>query len=255
LGHAFGGSFGTQGIAQPGDDGELAEQLRDPSQRLKVAADILQGARGGNLDLVFAALEAFDPDELLAILPDLSDLGARATAGLLPMLGSPRRELRQAAVILLGLSLDSGALDPLADALVREETNVWLDVARALGAFGPVALRNLCQILHREARTPLEHRSIQRVARALAEIALSDGPMEEERPTPGRDAVAALAEAADPRVCAAARRALATLADVSESGAAMRGELPPSEVTEIRGFARRAYEAIMVPELEVEAEA
>jgi hypothetical protein len=116
-------------------------------------------------------------------------------------------------------------------------------------------LRNLCQILHREARTPLEHRSIQRVARALAEIALSDGPMEEERPTPGRDAVAALAEAADPRVCAAARRALATLADVSESGAAMRGELPPSEVTEIRGFARRAYEAIMVPELEVEAEA
>ena len=34
----------------------------------------------------------------------------------------------------------------------------------------------------------------------------------------------------------------------------MRGELPLAEVTEVRGFSRRAYEAIMVPELEVEAE-
>jgi hypothetical protein len=35
----------------------------------------------------------------------------------------------------------------------------------------------------------------------------------------------------------------------------MRGEIPLHEDTAVRGFARRAYEAIMVPELEVEAEA
>ena len=35
------------------------------------------------------------------------------------------------------------------------------------------------------------------------------------------------------------------------SGAQVRGERPFGEVTEIRGFSRRAYEAIMVPELEL----
>ena len=65
----------------------------------------------------------------------------------------------------------------------------------------------------------------------------------------------ALADARDQRVSAAARHALATLREVSESGAAIRGELPFSENTEVRGFARRAYEAIMVPELELEVEA
>ena len=53
----------------------------------------------------------------------------------------------------------------------------------------------------------------------------------------------------------AARRALSSLAEETTSGAQIRGEIPMSEVTEIRAFARRAYEAIMVPELEVEAEA
>ncbi|HET6582234.1 MAG TPA: hypothetical protein VFG69_02280, partial [Nannocystaceae bacterium] len=165
-----------------------------------------------------------------------------------------RRELRQAAAILLGLSLDPDALGPLSDLLVQEPTNVWLDVARALGGFGPIALRRLCQVLRREASTGREHVAIERVGRAFAEIALSDGLGAPVGARPGHDAVAALADAPDPRVSTAARRALATLRDVSESGAAIRGELPLAEVTEVRGFSRRAYEAIMVPELEVEAE-
>lgn len=229
-------------------------RLRDPKHRLKIAADVLQGRIGGEVDHVFAVIDDFDNDELLALLPDLSELGGRAVPNLIRKLDSERREVRQSAAILLGLALDPGALEPLSERLVREDTNVWLDIARSVGAFGPVALRSLCQVLRREGGTAGEQRAVERVARALAEVALSDGQVGPGDPSPGHDAVAALADARDPRVSAAARRALATLRDVSESGAVIRGELPLAENTEVRGFARRAYEAIMVPEVEVEAE-
>jgi hypothetical protein len=249
----------TAGEINIDDDHErpsLRDRLADGRTRLKAATELLQDTRVGadELGYLFDALDSFDNDELLAILPDLSDLGPRAVSGLVAKLRSERRELRQAAAILLGLSLDPDALGPLSDLLVQELTNVWLDVARALGAFGPIALRRLCQVLRREASTGREHVAIERVGRAFAEIALSDGLGAPVGARPGHDAVAALADAPDPRVSTAARRALATLRDVSESGAAIRGELPLTEVTEVRGFSRRAYEAIMVPELEVEAE-
>lgn len=229
--------------------------LHDPSQRLKIAAEVLQGKRSGDLADVFAALDQFDDDELLALLPDLNDMGPQVVPHLIDWLGSPRRELRQAAAILLGLAQDPTALEPLAEHLVTEESSMWVDLARALGSFGPTALRRLCQVLRVEGGTANEPRAVERVARALAEVALSDGPVGPGDPSPGHDAVTALADAGDTKVRAAARHALATLQSVSESSAAVRGEAPLPENTQVRGFSRRAYEAIMVPEVEVEAEA
>lgn len=243
------------GAVPPPPPSGFEPALLDPSQRLKIAAEVLQGKRAGDLDDVFAALDEFDDDELLALLPDLNDMGPQVVPHLVEWLSSPRRELRQAAAILLGLAQDPTTLEPLALSLVTEETSMWADLARALGAFGPTALRRLCQVLRQEGGTSNEPRAVERVARALAEVALSDGPVGPTDPSPGHDAVAALADAGDPRVRGAARRALATLHSVSESSAAVRGEAPLPENTQVRGFSRRAYEAIMVPEVEVEAEA
>ncbi|MCH9681317.1 MAG: HEAT repeat domain-containing protein [Deltaproteobacteria bacterium] len=234
--------------------GPLGSRLRDPGQRLRAATEVLQGhASAEDLGQVIDALEEFETGELLALLPDLNELGPRAVPGLLAKLQSERREVRQAAAILLGMSRQPHAMERLAEHLVWEPTTVWLDVARALGWFGTAAIRSLCQLLAQEAATPREQLAIDRVARALAEVAVAQGSALDTQT--GRDAVRALAEAADPRVSTAARRAMASLAEVTSSGAQMRGEIPLSEVTEVRAFARRAYEAIMVPELEVEAEA
>lgn len=248
---------GTQPSAQSPvgpPPGPLGTRLRNPSQRLRAATEVLQGrAPADDLAQVIDALEEFETGELLALLPDLAELGLRVVPGLVAKLRSERREVRQAAVILLGMSREPGAMQRLAEHLVWEPTTVWLDVARALGWYGTAAIRSLCQLLRQEASSPREQLAIDRVARALAEIAVAQGSGGD--PQTGRDAVRALAEASDPRVSTAARRALASLPEVSASGAQIRGEIPLSEVTEIRAFARRAYEAIMVPELEVEAEA
>ncbi|MCB9713811.1 MAG: HEAT repeat domain-containing protein [Myxococcales bacterium] len=238
----------------PGVPEQLEQRLRDPRQRLRAATEVLQG-RGSleALGQVIASLEEFETGELLALLPDLSDLGPRVVPGLLEKLGSESREVRQAAAILLGMSREPEAMQRLSEHLVREPTTVWLDVARAIGWFGTAAIRGLCQTLSQEAASPGEQLAIDRVARALAEIAVSQDSGQDTQT--GKDAVRALADADDPRVSTAARRALSSLAEVTTSGAQIRGEIPMSEVTEIRAFARRAYEAIMVPELEVEAEA
>lgn len=242
-----------EGGASPARSPKLEERLRSPATRLRAATEALQGrSRLGDVEAVIDALEDFETDELLALLPDLSDLGPRVVPGLIAKLRSERREVRQAAVILLGMVVDPQALDHLAGHLVWEPTTVWVDVARALGSFGPSAIRVLCQVLRAEAGSTRESQVLDRVARAMAEVALSD---DRDGPAAGRTAVEALSSASDPRVSAAARRALASLQDVSASGAEIRGERPLVEVTEIRGFSRRAYEAIMVPELEVEAEA
>jgi HEAT repeats len=231
----------------------LGTRLRNPSQRLRAATEVLQGrASPDDLGQVIDALEEFETSELLALLPDLAELGLRAAPALVAKLRSERREVRQAVVILLGMSREPGAMQRLAEHLVWEPTTVWLDVARALGWYGTAAIRSLCQLLRQETATPREQLAIDRVARALAEIAVAQGSGD---PQAGREAVRALGEASDPRVSTAARRAMASLAEVTASGAQIRGEIPLSEVTEIRAFARRAYEAIMVPELEVEAEA
>lgn len=247
------GTVTTPAPIAPGAD-RLGERLRDPDQRLRAATEVLQGrASPEDLDQVIDALEEFETSELLALLPDLSDLGLRVVPGLIAKLSSESREVRQAATILLGMSREPGAMQRLSEHLVREPTTVWLDVARALGWFGTAAIRSLCQLLHQQAATPHEPLAIDRVSRALAEIAVAQDSGTDTQT--GRDAVRALAEAADPRVSTAARRAMASLAEVTSWGAQIRGEIPLREVTEIRAFARSAYEAIMVPELEVEAEA
>ncbi|MCB9702039.1 MAG: HEAT repeat domain-containing protein [Myxococcales bacterium] len=220
---------------------------RSPN-RLAKATEILEGVPTmDQLASVIKSMEDFDADEILALLPALSELGPSVTPMMIERLRSPRREVRQSAVILLGLARDGRAIDPLCDALLAEETNVWRDIARALGNLGPRVIGPLCEVVRRvdpQRRDTMANR----VARALAEVVLSDG---DARGGPGRHAVEALVDVQDPAIASAATHALATLTDVSSAGEEIRGERPLAEDTAVRGFARRAYEAITTPELDI----
>ncbi|MCA9713842.1 MAG: HEAT repeat domain-containing protein [Myxococcales bacterium] len=224
--------------------------LQNPKLRLARATDILSGAMVSPqaLGQVFDALDEFDIGELLAILPNLSELGPRVVPGLIDKLAAPRRELRQAASIILGLIGDRRAVEPMIRRLVEERTSVWIDIARALGTFGPRVIGPLCDLLQ---ETPARERdfTVRRVARAMAEVVVSDG---DDEGGPGRVAVEALVDVGDPALSGSAREALATLNDVRSAGQMARGEKPLDEDTVVRGFSRLAYEAITVPEMEVD---
>lgn len=197
----------------------------------------------GSAGEAFALMPDLGEEELLALMPGLAELGTLIVPDLLNLLSSSRREVRQTAVILLGLARDRRALDPLANLLGQETSAVWIDAARALGNSGPRVVGPLCGLLR---GTTGERRDMlaTRVARALAELVLSDG---DAPGGAGRVAVENLLEVADPAVSSAARRALGTLGDVRGDG---RGGT--AEERELREFSVRALEAINAPELDAD---
>ena len=218
----------------------------DPKQRVGQALTILGGARPAD---VMPLLAELDEDELLALLPPLAEVGGRLVPELLARLEAPGRALRQAATILLGLARDRRAIDPLTARLGAESSVVWIDVARALGNFGPRVVGPLCALLRGAAGEAKEALGL-RVSRAFAELVISDG---DAPGGAGRLAIENLLEVADPSVSSAARRALATLADVRGEA---RGQAVAAgaEDREIRRFAARAYEAITTPELDADGD-
>lgn len=197
----------------------------------------------GSAGEAIALMPDLGEEELLALMPGLAELGTLIVPDLLNLLSSSRREVRQTAVILLGLARDRRALDPLANLLGQETSAVWIDAARALGNSGPRVVGSLCGLLR---GTTGERRDMltTRVARALAELVLSDG---DAPGGAGRVAVENLLEVADTAVSSAARRALGTLGDVRGDG---RGGT--AEERELREFSVRALEAINAPELDAD---
>lgn len=212
----------------------------DLKLRLNRAMAALQTGSAGE---AITLLPECGEDELLALMPGLAELGTLIVPDLLNLLSSSRREVRQSAVILLGLARDRRALDPLATLLGQETSAVWVDAARALGNSGPRVVGPLCGLL-RGATGERRDLLVPRVARALAELIHVDG---DAPGGAGRVAVESLLEVADQAVSSAARRALGTLADVKGDGRG--GGL---EERELREFSARALEAINAPELDAD---
>jgi hypothetical protein len=230
----------------------MRQQLQEPRYRLRVAtAALANGSSPEAIDAVFATLDEFEEEELLAIMPLIAELGTQAVPGLHQKLESPRQQVRQAAAILLGIARDQSSIVPLLRRLAREETRAWFDVARAIGSLGTVALDRLCALARQSARGepfPIQHGELlARIGRAMAEVVIADGGTD----SIARDAVDSLAQSSETDIAVAAGRALATLHDVSVAGAQIRGERSVPDLTQLRGFARRAYEAILVPELDI----
>lgn len=234
---------GEIGASKRPSNGVTADQLRQrllqPEQRLAAAVEGLS-ARSG-LDIILPALESFEVDELLELLPSLAEVGSAAVPGLTKLLRSQSPRLRQACAVLLAAAGDESALGPLCDALYTDETDAWRETARAIGSFGKAALPHLCSGV-RDTTTLPEQEWMTRLARAMAEVAVaSDGP----------DALREVEASSDESIAYSASHALATLEDVRFEGAQARGEEPLIEENSMITFARRAHEALHVPELEL----
>ncbi len=230
--------------AQPASKGAF----HGSRNRLAKATEMLAKARSPEaVGRVLDALEEFEVGDLLAILPTISELGYQAVPALIERLSAPRREVRQSVAILLGLANDARALDALCQQLIVEKTNIWTDMARAIGSFGPRAIGPLSELLQDVPASKLDF-TVARCGRAMAEVVISDG---DDEAGPGRVAIESMIDVTDAALSAAAREALGTLRDVKSAGEMVRGERPLNEDTAIRGFSRRAYEAIMVPEIDL----
>jgi hypothetical protein len=233
---------GEIGAKPTGGNGVQADQLRQrllqPEQRVAAATEALTA--GTAYEEVFTALDTFSPADLIGVLPTVAEMGSAAVPALTKLLRSQTTALRQASALVLGLSRDEGALAPLCELLAHEQTEAWKDVAAAIGSFGETALPHLCAWVSSQS-TRIGEPEMARVARAMAEVALDRR---------GLAAVTALEKSGDETIAFSARHALATLNEVRAEADQVRGGGVPATESAEQAFARQAYEAVSVPEVE-----
>ena len=224
-------------VPQPSKDlsslssSELLGLLEDRDLRLEASMAIARRREVTTLAPLFALLRRMSRAEASALLPYLVAFGSPAERWLIDGLRSKQSFMRQGCALALGRLGTPLAIDVLVCLLFDEPTEIWTEVARAIGDLGAPAVMPLCARLRDVAGDDRE-----RVVHALAHIAARVGAAQPA----ARAAVDALATGRDALVASVARRALVLAPEVLNAHEAVRA--PQREQTLVRAFTRRFYD-------------
>ncbi len=218
---------------------ELAEALDKKEHRREAAMLLVERHDPASLPALFQALRKMTRAEASRLLPATVGFGEPAERYLVEGLRSRKSFLRQGSALALAAIGGELAVESLARLLLEEPTEIWPEVARALGDLGAAAVMPLA--LRLRNATP-EGR--ERIARALAHVLVRGvrGPVE------------LLAAGRDPTSSQAAKRALELEEEVRAGDAEVRGGAAPRETTVVRSFTRRFYDGLGGGPVELSAE-
>ena len=212
---------------------DLIELLNDKTQRLSAAVELCRRGDPRAVRPVFATMRRMTRSEAVTALTAAVGFGGAATSALIAGLSSHKGFLRQGCALALGVLRDEEGVEAIADLLIAEPTEIWREVARALGEIGPPAVMSLAARVM-EVREEGAEDARERIAWALALISTRGGRAQVEALSTGRDPVAA-------RV---ADRAL-ELAEMARSDdGQVRGPTTPKDQTVNRAFSRRFFQAL-----------
>lgn len=212
---------------------DLIELLNDKTQRLNAAVELSRRGDPRAVRPVFSTMRRMTRSEAVTALTAAVGFGAAATPALIAGLSSHKGFLRQGCALALGVMRDEEGVEAIADLLTTEPTEIWREVARALGEFGPPAIMSLASRM-RDNRDDGAEDARERIAWALALIASRGGRTQVETLAAGRDLVAA----------GVAARAL-ELAEMARSDdGQVRGPTTPKDQTVNRAFSRRFFQAL-----------
>jgi hypothetical protein len=217
-------AFDPQGAATDG----LIDMLDDKEARLAAAIELARRGEPFAVGPMFAALRRMTRGEAVRAIPAMAAFGARAVPHLLDGLRSRQAFIRQGCALALGILRSDEGIEPLCALLLAEPTEIWREVARAIGEVGAGAVPSLTTRL-----ATADPDAQERIAWALAHIAARGG----------RAAIEAMAAGQD-TPGEAARQALALAQTARSNDADVRGESAPKEVTVNRAFSRRFFEAM-----------
>jgi HEAT repeat protein len=212
--------------------GELVELLDDKELRLGAALELCRRVEVASVGPIFGALRRMARGEAVRLLPATIRFGERAVVHLVDLLRSRKAYLRQGSALALGILKSGDGIDPLVELLLSEPTDIWREVARALGETAGGAVMSLAARARDPEAQGAEARD--RLAWALAH-AVAKG---------ARGAVETLAAGRDPTAAQVARRALELAASARDNDAEVRGAAAPGDQTVNRAFSRRFFEAL-----------
>lgn len=226
------GSARTGSLAGPVehmDDAALLRLLDVRERRMEAAIELAHRGSSALAGPVFTALDSMSRGEAGRVLGSATGFGRAAEPHLLSLLGSRKGFLRQGAALALAVLRGEAGLEAICDLLIEEPTEIWREVARALGESGAAAVMPL---VSRLVGKRIEAR--ERVAWALAHIAARGGRRPIETVAAGRDAAAA----------GVARHALELADAAGTDNRQVRSEPPPRDQTVNRAFSRQFFAAM-----------
>lgn len=151
---------------------ELVAALEDPAYRAEASLELCR-RRATEAAVALVERLAEQPRERVAELAaHLLWLERAVEAPLLAALGSTRPHIRQLAALTLGSLGGDDVAAALVELLLIEPSELWREVARAIGQVGPGALPHLAQSVSRRGASP---RAEERAAWAMAQLGANDG--------------------------------------------------------------------------------
>jgi len=224
-GHAGGGDSRVTGLAIDA----LVAMLGQRERRMMAAIELCRRGDPAAIRPVFGAIEAMSRAEAGRVLGHVVGFEREAEPHLLSLLESRKGFLRQGAALALAVLKSAVGLEACCDLLLDEPTEIWREVARALGESGDGAVLPLAaRLAQRPAATH------ERAAWAMAHIAARGG----------KRAIEALAGGREPVVAGVARHALELIDLAKSDHLNVRGDRIPRDQTVNRAFSRQFFAAI-----------
>jgi hypothetical protein len=216
---------------------ELVGLLDDRTQRVAAALELCERGDPRAIRPVVHSVRRMGRAEAVRVLGTVVKFGEAAAPALTAGLGSSKAFLRHGCALALGMLRTEAGTEAVIDLLISEPTEIWRELARAVGQIGPSALMPLAARTSRVGGTPAAR---ERIAWAMAHIGVRGG----------RNAVETLAAGAS-AVAPVAKQALELMAPAARDD--LRGTGPGREVTVNRAFSRKFFEALGQGGLAVEA--
>ncbi len=217
---------------------DLVALLDEARLRRQAAVVLCERREADTLGPLFSALKRMTRAEANAVLPAVTGYGAAAEPWLIEALKSKKAFMRQGCALALGALATRKSTDALAQLLCEEPTEIWGEVARAIGDVGEASIASLAAQLGQlrgdatDGSVPLTVKErYDRIVRALAHVARRAQPAV-ELAKKGRDA----------KLARACTEALAMREGLEHADAALRRG--SAEHTVVRGFSRRFYDGL-----------
>lgn len=219
---------------------ELMALLDDKVQRVSAATELCDRGDPRAAAAVIAAVKKMSRSEAVRILGKSVKFGPAAAQPLIEGLSSSKAFLRHGCALALALLRTEDGTHAVVDLLLGEPTEIWREVARALGQVGPQALMPLASHVGRlgDSLTPALQ---ERVAWAMAHVGVRGGKAALEQMAAGQSVMAPIA-----------RQALELHANAARDEVRVRpGPQAGKDVTVNRAFSRRFFEALEADRPEV----
>lgn len=217
---------------------ELLMLLEHPKYRRDAAIELASRKDAAHAETLCKAVRKMPRAEVVRVVPKIVEIGDGAGDALIDGLNARKTFVRQAFALSLAHLKLRRAVVPLVHLLASEESDVWKEVARVVGAFGTASLRNV----QRQLKDPKGKQ--ERYILTLAHLANHGCEKQVQK----------LASDDRPKVAMMANEALTLREKAKKTEAEVLGQADPSGKDAVIAFSRRFYEVLegKAPEADLE---